>query len=258
MKNMYLLYVDILGFSQMVETNPEAVKVIYQIVDSLNVHKHGAFQTIIFSDTILVYNKYEPLSVQDQQYIVMYMIEFVQDLIFRGIDVNLNFRAILTFGEFEHYKLKNSEYYFGKALVSAYKNEKEVNGIGLFIDKNLERFNKIYSSCTYNSSLNFVFIFQTMLRIRSFGLSFPIPKELIEPSGEFCWLEKEVEILKKYYLEMRSNIDPRVRSKYLQTYAFYKELMPDEFAKLEANDFSMSTINKEVDWNAQSGGCIEL
>jgi hypothetical protein len=102
MKDKFLLYIDILGFSELVQKNPEKLEKFNNIVNKLNVHKHDAFQTIIFSDTILVYNKVDAQSLNDKKYIVMYMIEFVQDLIFKGISIDLNFRAVLTFGEFVH------------------------------------------------------------------------------------------------------------------------------------------------------------
>ena len=91
MKEKFLLYIDILGFSDLVQRNPDKVKEIYNIVNKLNVYKHDAFQTIIFSDTILVYNKHEANSIRDKEYVVMYMIEFAQDLIFKGNSIDLNF-----------------------------------------------------------------------------------------------------------------------------------------------------------------------
>jgi hypothetical protein len=251
MKEKFLLYIDILGFSDLVQKNPEKVREIYNIVNKLNVHKHDAFQTIIFSDTILVYNKVEAESIQDKKYITMYMIEFVQDLIFKGLSIDLNFRAVLTFGEFEHYNLENAECYYGKSLISAYLKEKEINGIGLFMDSDLEVYNDIYKFCTYNSEMNFIFLFQTLLRIKTYGLEFPIPNELIEPTYEFCWLEDEITLLRKYYKNSNSHESPKVRAKYLQTYLYYRNLLPSIFQQLEMNDFSMKTVNSEVDWSLQ-------
>ena len=38
---------------------PERVKDLYEIISTLNVHRHESFGTIVFSDTILVYPKIE-------------------------------------------------------------------------------------------------------------------------------------------------------------------------------------------------------
>lgn len=254
MKNKFLLYIDILGFSNLVETDAEKVKSIYQKVNNLHVHKHGAFQTIIFSDTILVYNKIDSDSIKDKQYIVMFMVEFVQDLLFRGNSIGLNFRAVITYGEFEHYKFENIDCYYGKALISAYQKEKTINGVGLFIDKGIEKYNSVFKSCEYNKDLNFIYLLQAILRLKDYtGEELPIDRFHIEATDEFWLLKDEIELLKNYCNELNNNRDPRVRSKYLQTYQFYKRLMPIICDKLERNDFSMTTINSKVNWYELEG-----
>ncbi len=52
MDKRYLLYIDILGFSQMAEKNPKKIPVLYAAIDRLNSHKHNVYKTIVFSDTI--------------------------------------------------------------------------------------------------------------------------------------------------------------------------------------------------------------
>lgn len=250
MKERFLLYIDILGFSDLIINDSEKIKNIYQIVNDLNVHTHGAFQTIVFSDTILVYNKVEPISVHDSEYIVMIMCEFAQDLIYRGVSNNINFRAILTYGEFEHYKLENVECYYGKSLVNAYLKEKEIIGVGLFIDNTLEKFNAIYKTIKYNGNLNFVYLLQTILRMSDlFSGLLPLDRTLFEDSDEFYYLKDDVLLLKKYFYELNSNENPKIRAKYLQSYQFYKKRMPDVLYKLEQNNFSLSTINPDVNWD---------
>jgi hypothetical protein len=98
------------------------------------------------------------------------------------------------------YKLENAECYYGKSLISAYLKEKEINGIGLFMDSDLEEFNEIFKSCKYNSQLNFIFLLQTLLRIKTYELELPIPNDLIETTYDFCWLEDEITLLHKYYI----------------------------------------------------------
>lgn len=127
----------------------------------------------------------------------MYMCEFAQDLIFRGSPLNLNFRAILTHGEFEYYKLQNTECYYGKSLIDAYLREKEINGIGLFMDTALEKYNNIFKTTKYSHDLNFVYIFQTIVRLNQLmGGELPLPVGLID---EFPDLKDEINILEKYF-----------------------------------------------------------
>lgn len=259
MKEKFLLYIDILGFSDLVNKQPGKVKELYEVVNHLNVHKHDAFQTIIFSDTILVYNKFDTETLCDKEYIVMYMIEFIQDLLFKGSSIDLNFRAILTYGEFEHFKLENVECYYGKALIEAYSKEKEINGIGLFIDNDLdEKYNQIFQSYEYNNELNFVFLFQTILRLKfHYDEILPLPSDLIESTYDFIWLPSEISILKKYFIQLNEHENPRVRAKYLQTYQFYRNIMPKIFQHLETTAFSIKTINSEIDWDKQTNECIK-
>ncbi len=66
----YLLYIDILGFSNLTKKDYTKVKELFSIIDSLNAHKHFDFQTVVFSDTILIFNKAQPLSSHDHEYIL--------------------------------------------------------------------------------------------------------------------------------------------------------------------------------------------
>lgn len=250
MNEKFLLYIDLLGFSELVEKDTERIKEIYEQVNLLNVHKHDAFQTIIFSDTILVYNKYNTGTNQDRRNVVMYMVEFVQDLLHRGVSIGINFRAIITYGEFEHYKLDNVECYYGNALVSAHRLEKNINGVGLFIDNTLEKFNIVFLSCYYDSKLNFVYLLQNILQLREYTYDkLPLNKYYIENADNFYLLKDEICLIHKYYKELSTNEDPKVRAKYMQTYQFYRRLMPTIFDTLEKADFSMISINPDVNWD---------
>lgn len=102
----FLLYIDILNFSNLVAQKGQ-VEELYEIINRLNVHEHGVFTTIIFSDTILVYNKSNARGFEDVRYMVMYLWEFAQDLFYRLICRDIHFRAYITCADFAHYALKN-------------------------------------------------------------------------------------------------------------------------------------------------------
>ena len=116
----YLLYIDMLGFSDLVRKRG-AVKKLYETINKLNVHRHYAFKTIAFSDTLLVYNIVNPTTKQDREYLVMYSCEFAQDLFYRLIGRDLHFRAYLTLGEFKINEFENLEAFYGEALIDAYE-----------------------------------------------------------------------------------------------------------------------------------------
>src|SRR5882672_7486391 len=102
MNAKYLLYLDILGFGDMAMADSTRVTRLYGILDSLNVHRHPGFRTIVFSDTILVYNDFTPKDEHEHEYAVMFSCEFAQDLLVRLVGYDVYFRALLEYGEFSH------------------------------------------------------------------------------------------------------------------------------------------------------------
>jgi hypothetical protein len=248
MNNKYLLYIDILGFSKMVKHSPSKVTEIYKIIDGLNVHKHHAFSTIIVSDSIIVYNKYDPTTISDHNYLVMYSCEFAQDLLYRSIGKDFHFRSVLTYGGFEHYKLENIEAYFGPALIEAYTSEKEISCTGHFIHQSCAKYNKIFPTKKYNENLSFVYLTQA---IDSFNLEigmYPDQFQIIEGIGLEYDLMRMVIYLENIYKSKKDNPDPHVREKYLSTWDFYFQRYGDLLSHLEQNDFDPKVISRSIDW----------
>lgn len=46
--NDFFLYLDILGFTDLVKEGSERIDDLYEVIASLNVHKHDAFKVIVF------------------------------------------------------------------------------------------------------------------------------------------------------------------------------------------------------------------
>lgn len=245
----YLLYIDILGFSDLVRKDYKAIEALFSRIDSLNVHRHGDFQTIVFSDTILVFNKVEPMNEHDKEYLIMFACEFVQDLLFRCIDIEIQFRAILTYGEFNYSKLENIDAYYGKALVDSYYKEKDINGQGLFISNKLLEYNTIFPTIQFDADLHFVYLTQTIERLNRYEFtSTPLDPYFIQHSMEFPYLEKELKMLKTLHINIENQLDSKIRSKYLQTYHLYKQRYGDMIAFFEKNDFDYRAISPQADW----------
>ena len=66
----YLLYIEILGFTELVQNGFQKVDALYNVINEINAHQHIAFQVICFSDTLLVYNVIDPLNEDDDKAIV--------------------------------------------------------------------------------------------------------------------------------------------------------------------------------------------
>ena len=251
MKKKYFLYIDILGFADLVKQDPSETEKLYNIINKLNVHSHDAFKTIVFSDTILVYNKVDVSSDHDHEYVVMYACEFVKDLMYHLSDKNRHFRAILTYDNFKHYNLKNVECYYGDALVNCYYKEKEVNGIGLFIDKKIVKYNKIFPSVEYDKDLEYVCVLQCFERLNDNTGGILPTKDLISinDTDEYWAIKFELNILRDIYSNSIQHPNIGVRSKFLQTYQLYKNMFKPLLLAFEESNFDVITINPKANWN---------
>lgn len=131
----YLLYLDILGFSSLV--NERSAEDIYTVIDNalqafLRWEKRNKqFKTIYFSDTFLFYQ--ETKGYGDWAFLDIFAIGamVLSALLSKGIPA----RGSITFGEFEVRSDSTSRHqvYFGKALIEAYQSEKKENWIGIAI-----------------------------------------------------------------------------------------------------------------------------
>jgi len=249
MGNKYLLYIDILGFSELVESELRT-KELYSIIDSLNVHNHGYFQTIVFSDTIVVYNKEPVKDKETAEYVVWYATEFAEDLHFRLIGKNIYFRAMLTYGEFEHYHLSNIECYFGSSLVNAYNSEKNIPATGLFIDSKCQKLLRFFSSEIFNDKWHFVYLERTFdgLEKMMYG-NFPIRRDIFLEGESVPFLISALEFIKGIYINMRNNASPNIRAKFLSTWDFYHRRYPVILDALITSNFSPEPLCPGFNWD---------
>lgn len=250
MNQRFLLYIDILGFTDLVATNEEKVRVLYTILDKLNVHKHNLFDTIVFSDTILVYNKSEPQPLFNEERIVMYSIEFAQDLLYRLIGSGIYFRGLLIRGEFDHYHLKNVECFFGSALISAYQREKLIPCTGLFIHDSCQQYNIVFDVHYYNDQLSFVYLNKPIERFKRLDHTMlPLRPGSLADSDLDWIIVKDCEMFQEIYRNMKEHPDSRVRQKFQNTWKFWEIKMPKFLRLLVDIDFSPARLDPTIDWN---------
>lgn len=128
MPDCYLLYIDILGFSELV-LKKGRIEDLYDQIDTLNSHEHTAFKTLAFSDTILIYNTVE----WGRHYLVMYLCEFAQDLFYRLVSRDLHFRAYLCKGEFNHQRREHIHRFTAKRLFAPTSGSARFNAAGCLL-----------------------------------------------------------------------------------------------------------------------------
>ncbi|MCK5059350.1 MAG: hypothetical protein KAT34_22060 [Candidatus Aminicenantes bacterium] len=248
MKKKYLLYIDILGFSEIVKKKNVKVIEIYNIIDELNVHRHHAFNTIVFSDTIIIYNKYQLQKPQDHRYFSMYLCEFAQDLLYRFVGKDIYFRAILDYGEFEHKSLKNIECFFGETLINCYNLEKKIPSIGLFITESAARFQSIFKMKKFDDGICFVFLQQYLESFVSHFKDTDGDYNLLIELDLSYPIVREIRILEDVYKKMNWHPTANIRSKYATYWNVYKQMYPWPLNKWESNNFSMNDIIISEEW----------
>lgn len=131
----YLLFLDILGFSELVERNSsdETYRVLNDVLAECNRWEklNGDFRTIYFSDTIILYQ--HPEGYGDWAFLDVYAIGamILSSLLARGIPA----RGSISFGQFEvrFDQAAKHQMYFGAALIEAYRAEQRENWIGITI-----------------------------------------------------------------------------------------------------------------------------
>lgn len=131
----YLLFIDVLGFSELVES--KGTEEIYEIInEALQAFAkweelNQLFKTLYFSDTFIFYQ--EPKGYGDWAFLDVYAIGamVLSALLAKGIPA----RGAISFGEFEVIldRSENHQVYFGRALIEAYKAEQKENWIGITV-----------------------------------------------------------------------------------------------------------------------------
>jgi len=244
------LYIDILGFTEMLE-EPEKIEKLYRKINSLSVFDHSEnYECIVFSDTILIYDMRD-LSDNEEEAnrSIMWLCEFAQDLFYRLISTDRHFRGLLTFGDFQSKGLKNIKYFYGKALVETYSYESKIHSTELYIDNRISRKSDIFKTRKYDNKFSYVYLTQNLGQIidsLEFGESY-LAAEILD--GDAHWLYAyDFVYLNNVNRNMNDlSLTGAVRSKYLNTW----HLLEQEYGKvitiLRGNAFDPSFVIG-IDW----------
>jgi hypothetical protein len=156
MIDRFLLYIDLLGFSEIVRSKPELLPDLFRIMDKSPAHQHDSFRVIQFSDTLLIYNATEVTEPRWKSYCAMYLCEFAQVVQNMLLAHDVFLRGLITYGPFEDTgPTPNADYshvraFWGSALITAYQTEKEIQAVGLFVDDTVQPFMDIFETHMYD------------------------------------------------------------------------------------------------------------
>jgi hypothetical protein len=241
MKEKDFLYIDILGFSQMVREHSAKIPQVFKIIDELSVFEHFAFHAIVFSDTILVYNKDEN---KPNHYYVTYLIEFAQQLFYRLLSIGVFFRGLITNGEFEFHKLRNTQAYWGNALIDTYNDEKNIEGFGLFVRKDLSNDILVFEKMSVGGNYDYVFLCQSYMNLykRVHG-KLPVDSNLLTEIDEFDRIDEDLKFFREISFLKEHHPCVEIRGKYQTVYDWYKEKTPKFFKVFEEQGFLPFVLN---------------
>jgi hypothetical protein len=244
------LYIDILGFSDMIKGG-FPVADLYERIDQLSVHRDKDFTTIVFSDTIVVYGSEAWNGYQNQA--VMWLVEFAQDLFFRLIGIDKHFRAFVTRGEFYHEKMKNIEAYYGMALVRCHEAEKAINACGVFMDRDLVPLSDVFPTTPYNDEWAFTHIAQGIGHLasseRRWGkIDYPIDSIVTDGFEHMISYETQyLRAIQRYAND--ATLPHKVRDKYKQTWDLIADRNGNLLAALKEADFNLHNVFPGTDWD---------
>jgi hypothetical protein len=180
----------------------------------------------------------------------MYLIELTQDLLYRLIGTGIAFRAVITEGRFTHYQLQNFQAYYGPALVNAYRAEKEIKAVGLFLDRKLRRLNQIFRAEPYNGKFDFVYLIHSLRGFLSFRepgppSAYPLSLDAMDEHEDYIY--GEMMHCREIYRHFRRHPVAEVRKKYGATWRMYEKAFPGFMTALRRADFDPQAIGR-VNW----------
>lgn len=256
MTDRFLLYIDLLGFSDIVQSKSGLLPDLFSILDKSNAHRHGDFSVIQFSDTLLVYNVPEATSDRDRSYVAMYLCEFAQEIQYMLLGRDVFLRGLITYAQFDDTgPTPNSDYkhvraFWGQALIKAYRAESTIQAVGLFVDDTVKPHMDIFETHPYDTQQGIWFAdTATMLRGKFFeGTDYAYAKLDITTSGDEPLLAYDFLYLKRLFEHGHDEtLLPRVRTKYLTTWEFYRQKYPGLCQVLERYNFDFSKVI-DIDW----------
>lgn len=246
MADRLFLYIDILGFSDMVKSG-KSVDYIYEIANELNAQKDSDFTCIVFSDTIVVYahDVWGGLSSQ----CIMWLTEFAKELFYHLSHRDTHFRGYITYGDFVHYNLSNLSAYYGRALIECYESEKAIKSTGVFIDNRLLPLCDIFHTSPYNEKSSYVHVMQDLESGVSFSYDqYPMSGYYLMATGMEWWMAYLFVYLRTIHRHMSDDKLPNdVRKKYQSAWDLIGHRHGGLLQRLAEADFEFGRVI-EMDW----------
>ncbi|MDD4957646.1 MAG: hypothetical protein PHQ61_08425 [Candidatus Omnitrophica bacterium] len=153
------------------------------------------------------------------------------------------------YGKFNYASLKHGEKYYGEALISCYKLEKNVNCIGIFITDRAMEHQSIFPMEPFSKDLHFVYFQQYYYRFfQEFHGFDALSWNLIDQLDYVYPIIREMIIFRILCNNARKQIEPDIRAKYLQYLEYYRKKYPWPLNIWEDEGFGMKKVVPSVKW----------
>ena len=263
MADRFLAYIDLLGFSELVHKRPEILPDLFRVLDKANVHEDHDFGVINFSDTLLVYNKTEATSDHGKGVFVMFLCEFAQRIQYMLLGRDAFLRGLITYGHFEdagpppNGKYKNIQAFWGDALITAHRAEREIKAVGLFVDENVKPHMNVFETHLYDKRQGIWFV-DTATHLRDgiargpwnlfHATEFSYARDYIVETGTEQLLAYDLLYLERLFKYAHDDsLAASVRTKYLSTWEIYRQKYKGLCAALEDAQFDFRKVI-DIDW----------
>jgi hypothetical protein len=249
MHDTFLLYVDILGFSNLCMAMDGRVRQIYDEILAMRKHGHKTYSVTIFSDTFLIRN----LGQLDPPSEVQFLIEFFRILQNRLSHLDVFLRAVMTFGSFHEERSDDVFLAYGQAVVLAHRAEKRIKCLGLFLDQPCAEYNRFYKQSRLpQDELFFVYTLESLERLESASSTgIHLSDERLIETDDFIYLPNDIAFLSRIYLNASNLSCSSAREKHSACLEYYSSRYPKLLEALIAGDFKLTVINEDYDWERE-------
>lgn len=225
-----LAYLDILGCSTLVKTDPGVVRsVLTSFIDeakSVNCWNRD-YGLVNFSDTVILYarhaGKNETTNYAD-------LICLTREILVRMLAKEIPVRGIVTYGEFSVEEYKGSELFWGGALVRAHEMESAEKIVGVFIDDSaIPDYGK--GSMTECCGHDFIKMDSGKVLINPFQHLCQISDGESIADATYSYGDLYADEIRVYHFlhkRVREETDPKIRSKYTSALGYADQIFENK------------------------------
>jgi hypothetical protein len=174
------------------------------------------------------------------------LVEYSQELFYKLSAINIYFKGILTFGEFNFSKMTNINAYYGYALIDTYKDESDLEGFGLYVNKRLSNEIITFDKVSFTEKYDFILLCQSLKNLYSTTEGvLPIDCNLLYETDTYHRIDEDLRFFREIYFLKQNHPIERVKTKYQKVYDIYKTELPLFFKIFENDGFLPFTINPD-------------